>query len=131
MPLLVAGTNLLVLPAAVVALGAVVVEGSTLRRSAEAALLPAGVALVAGGVVAVANLLSGDPLLGGAGVVAFVLLTAGWVTLQRARSDEHAAWADGFAGLVARDRRLHARRDALRNAPTARPDQDGDHDPEA
>ena len=107
-----AGANLLVLPASLIAVGGIVLGLRAMGRSSDAALTPMGVALVASGIVAVANVLTGDPLLAGSGLAAATLLGLSWGRLQRGRRAEHAAWAERFGQAQERNRELSRRRDA-------------------
>lgn len=110
--LVLSGSNLLVLPAALIALGGVGLGLRALRRSSDAAATPLGVALLATGVVAIANVMTGDPLLAGSGIAAVALLSLSWGRLLRGRSAEHAVWAERFKQAQERDRELSRRRDA-------------------
>lgn len=110
--LVIGGMNLLVLPATFIALGGVVLCLTGLRRSSDAAATPLGVALLASGVVAVANVMTGDLLLAASGIASVALLSLSWGRLLRGRRAEHAAWAERFGQAQERDREMSRRRDA-------------------
>lgn len=121
--LLLAGANVLILPAAVVG---VIAGTSGLRltdRDLDPVRLRLGVALVASVLALVGNAASGDPGLTAAGVAAAVCFTVAWSTCDRLRRERRLAWGVRHREAMERLRQLDQRRTALRDGHPPPPDQ--------
>ena len=114
---LVAGANVLLLPAAIVGLLAGVAGVRRLGDALEAASLRLGVALVVSGVLAVFSVASGVPTMAVVGLVTVVAFAVAWRACERLRADRRAAWGVQQRDGLARDAALHRRRDELRDRP--------------
>ena len=116
------GTNVLLMPAAIVGLLA---GGLGIRRlgdDLEAAGLRLGVAVLVSAIVAVFCLASGVLGMALLGILALVLFTTAWRACERLRRTRRLAWGTQQRQVLDRQAELHRRQAALRDRPVGRPD---------
>lgn len=115
--LLGAGSNVLILPAAIVGLLAAAAGIRRLGDDLDAAGLRLGVAVLVSAIVAPLAFLSGDGMLATAALMALSMFVFAWTACDRLRRHRRRAWGGRQRQLLDRQAQLRQRQHALRDRP--------------